>query len=133
MPEQKPIYAEIAPGELIDKITVLEIKAERIVDPARLSNVKTELEILSKTRDEHIPSSSEMESLAQSLKEANQKIWDLGDKIRELGEAGNFGEEFVDVSWSIHLENDKRAATKKKINLLMNSRIIEEKSYKHWR
>lgn len=128
-----PIYAEIAPGELVDKITVLEIKAEHIAEPDRLKNVRTELDALRETLDKHLHASPELQKLTQELKEANKKIWDLSDRIRELGGAGDFGEEFVNVSWSIHTVNDERAAIKKKINLMQGSRITEEKSYKHWK
>jgi hypothetical protein len=126
-----PIYVETAPGELIDKITVLEIKNERITDPARLKNVRTELDILRETKDKHLKGSPELQELAKKLKEANQKIWDLSDRIRELGEAGNFGKEFAEISWNIHLANDERATIKKQVNIMQDSRIIEEKSYKH--
>ena len=128
-----PLYVEISPGELIDKITVLEIKSERISDPARLKNVQTELDILQETRNKHVSDLPELEMLTKRLREANLKIWDLSDRIRELGEKGDFGEEFADVSWQIHLVNDERAAIKKQINLMQGSRIIEEKSYKNWK
>lgn len=129
----KPIYVEIAPGELIDKITVLEIKSERISDPSRLKNVQTELDILQETRNKCVSDSPELATLTKRLREANLNIWDMSSSIRELGEKGDFSEEFADVSWRIHLVNDERAAIKKQINLMQGSRIIEEKSYKNWK
>src|SRR3989344_3581152 len=114
------INTPISPGELLDKITVLEIKAERIIDPARLANVKTELNLLHKTKAEHFSMTPELEVLAERLKKSNQEIWD-------------YGETFVKVAWDIHVSNDRRAALKKEINLLLGSKIIEEKSYKHWK
>src|SRR3989338_16936 len=127
------INTPISPWELLDKITVLEIKAERIIDPARLANVKTELNLLHKTKAEHFSMTPELEVLAERLKKSNQEIWDYGEKIRELGEAKEFGEALVKVAWDIHVSNDRRAALKKEINLLLGSKIIEEKSYKHWK
>lgn len=127
------LLVEIAPGELIDKITVLEIKAERISDPARLAHIQTELEILTKTRDEKLPATEELSRITDALKQINIIIWDQSDRIRVLGGAGDFGEEFAKVSWDIHHANDTRAALKKEINLLLNSRLVEEKSYPHWK
>ncbi len=131
------ILTPTAPGELIDKITVLKIKEERIQDPLKLANIKKELSMLEETRESKFPRdiqlTHKLEELELSLKKSNEEIWDMGDKIRELGEKNNFGKEFIAVAYGIHLSNDKRAATKKEINLLLGSGIIEEKSYKHWK
>ncbi len=135
--EQTVILTPTAPGELIDKITVLRIKLERITGESRLQNVRTELDLLEKVKENSFPKDTEsitkLEALEAQLKVSNEEIWDMGDKIREFGDAKDFGLEFAEVALGIHLANDKRAALKKEINLLMNSPIIEEKSYKHWK
>lgn len=137
MDESNLIMTPIAPGELLDKITVLKIKKERINDPAKLANVKLELVLLEETLDRHFTFDLELKGkllkLEEQLKKSNEEIWDMGDKVRELGDSKNFGQEFIDVAYGIHLANDRRAAIKKEINLLLGSSIIEEKSYKHWR
>lgn len=127
------ILTPTSPGELIDKITVLQIKKERIRNPERLANVTRELSMLEETKEKYFPRTSEflkkITELESSLKKSNEEIWDMGDKIRELGEAKNFGHEFNEVALGIHRSNDKRAAIKKEINILLGSSIIEEKSY----
>lgn len=135
--QENLILIPTAPGELIDKITVLKIKAERISDPARLENVKKELHMLEEIRDAHFPKDSafaeRINDLEARLKKSNEEIWDMGDKIRDLGGKQDFGKEFVDVAYGIHGANDIRAAIKKEINLMLGSSIIEEKSYKDWK
>lgn len=135
--EENLILTPTAPGELIDKITVLKIKEERISDPARLANVTRELKMLNETRDRHFPKDGsfieKLSELESRLKKSNEEIWDMGDKIRELGEKQDFGKGFIDVAYGIHLANDRRAAIKKEINLMLGSSLIEEKSYKHWK
>ncbi|MCI0542515.1 DUF6165 family protein [bacterium] len=129
MQKQNIILAEISPGELLDKVTVLQIKKERIKDPAKLQNITRELEILQKTCDEYVPKTDQMRKLTASLKEMNEIIWDQSDAIRILDMKKEYGEKFVQISLDIHHSNDKRAAIKKEINLLLESNIIEEKSY----
>lgn len=128
------ILTPTAPGELIDKITVLRIKKERIADPVKLANIEKELNMLEETRAKFFPTDSEsfnkISELEESLKRSNEEIWDMGDAIRKFGDKGDFGPDFVKVAYGIHLSNDRRAALKKEINLLLNSPIIEEKSYK---
>ena len=131
------ILTPTSPGELIDKITVLQIKKERIQHPERLANIVRELSMLEKTRGKYFPKDSEflkkIAVLEAALKKSNEEIWDMGDKIRELGEAQQFGQAFNAVALGIHHSNDKRAVAKKEINLLLGSLIIEEKSYTHWK
>lgn len=134
--EENLIMTPTAPGELIDKITVLKIKQERISDPARLANVTRELAMLSETKDKYFPKDTsvaeKMADLESRLKKSNEEIWDMGDKIRELGKKQDFGKDFIEVAYGIHLSNDRRAAIKKEINLMLGSSLIEEKSYKDW-
>lgn len=131
------ILTPISPGELVDKITVLKIKREKISHPERVANIEKELSMLEEARERHFPDTEELLGkileLEVRLKEANETIWHMSERIRELADAKNLGKEFVDVSLKIHLSNDVRAALKKEINLLLGSSIIEEKSYRHWK
>ena len=116
-------------GELIDKITILEIKLKNIVDPVKNRNVSIELEALSKCFEENIIQSNEIEELKTNLKQVNSALWNIEDDIRQCEQAGEFGEKFVELARSVYRQNDKRAALKKEINILLGSSIIEEKSY----
>ena len=119
----------IAPGELIDKITILRIKSERIGDEAKLKNVRTELDILQKTQAAEVPQSDEMVRLEEALKTVNEALWEIEDDIRDCERKGDFGAEFIRLARAVYVTNDKRAALKKEINLLLGSTIVEEKSY----
>ncbi len=123
------IMTAIAPGELIDKITILRIKSERIADEAKLKNVRTELDILTATQKEHVPASDEMIRLEEALKTVNEALWEIEDDIRDCERQGDFGAEFIRLARAVYVTNDKRAALKKEINLLLGSTIVEEKSY----
>ena len=116
-------------GELIDKITILEIKLKNIVDPVKNRNVAVELEALSKCFEENIIQSNEIEELKTNLKQVNKALWNIEDDIRKCEQAGEFGEKFVELARSVYKQNDKRATLKKEINILLGSSIIEEKSY----
>ena len=123
------LSAPIAPGELIDKITILEIKSERIEDPAKLVNVETELKTLAATRDQHIAASDEMAALTASLKSINEELWVIEDDIRDCERNGDFGETFIGLARAVYRTNDRRADVKKQINILLGSSLVEEKSY----
>ncbi len=123
------ILAEVSPGELIDKITILEIKLERIDDPEKLTNVKIEHEILTKTLDHDVTPSDELTGLKGDLKSINEKLWQIEDDIRDCERDKDFGDTFLSLARSVYFSNDKRAALKKKINELLGSVIVEEKSY----
>ncbi|MGD1926014.1 MAG: DUF6165 family protein [Paracoccaceae bacterium] len=123
------VTIEIAPGELIDKITILEIKTENISDPAKLENVRVELETLRASRDAAIVPSEEMARLTYELREVNQTLWTIEDDIRDCERDGDFGEKFVELARSVYKTNDRRAALKRKINVALGSRLVEEKSY----
>ena len=116
-------------GELIDKITILEIKLKNIVDPVKNRNVSIELEALSKCFEENIIQSNEIEELKTNLKQVNSALWNIEDDIRQCEQAGEFGEKFIELARSVYRQNDKRATLKKEINILLGSSIIEEKSY----
>ncbi|MEQ8709767.1 MAG: DUF6165 family protein [Rhodospirillales bacterium] len=123
------LSAPIAPGELIDKITILEIKSERIPDPAKLANVRTELATLAATRDRHIAASGQLADLTASLKSINEELWVIEDDIRDCERNGDFGETFIRLARAVYRTNDRRAEVKKQINILLGSGLVEEKSY----
>ncbi|MEE9139771.1 MAG: DUF6165 family protein [Alphaproteobacteria bacterium] len=123
------ITVPVAPGELIDKITILEIKSERISDEAKLRNVRAELAILTRLREAAFALDGEFEALAAQLKAINGELWDIEDRIRECERAGDFGATFVALARSVYRTNDRRAAVKRRINELLGSDIVEEKSY----
>jgi hypothetical protein len=123
------IRIEVGPGELIDKLTILEIKQARIGDPAKLANVTTELSSLRRTRDETIAPSPALDALTAELKRINQQLWDIEDDIRACERAQDFGPRFVALARAVYHHNDQRAASKRRINELLSSTIVEEKSY----
>jgi Tfp pilus assembly protein PilF len=126
---QTRVMVEISPGELIDKITILEIKAERIRDEAKLENVRHELETLTQVRERSVPASPELESMTAQLKAINETLWKVEDAIRECERSANFGAEFIELARSVYRANDHRAKLKREINLVLGSAIVEEKSY----
>lgn len=123
------IHIPVAPGELVDKITILEIKSERMTDAQKLLNVRAELEILKAEQVRHIPDDAMVRDLAARLKEVNARIWDLEDAIRDCERNKDFGHEFLATARKIYKTNDERAAIKKEINVFLGSTIVEEKSY----
>jgi orotidine-5'-phosphate decarboxylase len=126
----QPILAPISIGELIDKITILEIKAERISDPAKLRNIATELAGLRAIRAQTGLDTPGMEPHVRELKLLNIALWETEDEIRELEAKRDFGARFIALARSVYQTNDKRAAVKNKINHAFGSAIVEEKSYK---
>src|SRR5262249_50828525 len=122
-----PILVETAPGELIDKITILELKAERITDPAKLANLRAELALLTSVRDRAMPSSSDLDDSAVELRAVNEAIWDVEDALRRLERLGDFGPAFIEAARSVYRNNDRRAAIKRAINDRLGSRLVEEK------
>ena len=124
------IRAPIAIGELIDKITILEIKAERISDDAKLRNVANELKSLNELKSAAGLDTPEMAPYARDLKSLNMALWDIEDEIREHEARKDFGPRFIELARSVYLTNDRRARTKHQINAAFGSEIVEEKSYK---
>jgi hypothetical protein len=123
------ILVPTAPGELIDKLTILRLKEERMTDPAKVANVRTEMAALIKTADSQIPPSVELIALWEDLYVINGDLWVIEDDIRDCENANNFGEDFIRLARAVYITNDRRADVKKKINLLLGSTLIEEKSY----
>tara|TARA_Y100000031_G_scaffold155869_2_gene208079 strand:- start:118 stop:471 length:354 start_codon:yes stop_codon:yes gene_type:complete len=114
---------------LIDKITILEIRLERIEDEDKLKNVKLEWETLTRARDEAIEATPELEKLTAGLKESNERLWEIEDDIRDCERDKNFGDRFVELARAVYVNNDQRSRLKREINKLLGSRLIEEKSY----
>src|SRR5262249_40589528 len=120
------VTIETAPGELIDRITILEVKAERIDDPARRANVLVELEALRTARDRTILPRAGLEPLVAELRSANEELWRIEDEIRTREREADFGPEFVELARSVYRTNDHRAALKRRINEMLGSWVIEE-------
>lgn len=125
----KPLSVEIGPGELIDKITILEIKSERIHDAHKLRNVRAELATLEGARDQAYEPSARLTQLTDELREVNEALWQIEDDLRRCEAAHDFGPHFVELARSVYRHNDRRAALKRKLNELLGARIVEEKSY----
>ena len=128
------IQAPISLGELIDKITILEIKAINIDDAAKLKNVNHELTILDEQVNNLLGASGieKLSPLKASLKAINQELWIIEDDIRDCELAKDFSDKFIQLARAVYVTNDKRAAVKKDINLAFGSELIEEKSYKNY-
>lgn len=120
---------EISNGELIDKLSILEIKAEKITSSEKLLNIKKELVLLREFSETVL---SKCYSHYEKLKKINEELWDIEDKIRDLERSKNFGEEFVQTARQVYLFNDDRAAAKKEINMITGSELSEEKSYQKY-
>jgi tetratricopeptide (TPR) repeat protein len=126
----RPITVEIAPGELLDKLVILEIKAERIGDPAKLRNVHVERAALTAVRARCVPDWPELQPLIVELKTVNEAIWEAEDELRLLERARDFGPSFIELARSVYRNNDRRAALKRTINERLGSALIEEKGYR---
>ncbi|NKB22351.1 MAG: hypothetical protein GKS01_17835 [Alphaproteobacteria bacterium] len=123
------VQVEISLGELIDKISILEIKEKRIEDKMKLTNVRRELEALCAVRDAAIGESPELSRLATDLKAINVKLWDIEDEIRDRERDLDFNKRFVTCARAVYKTNDRRAELKSQINELLGAAITEEKSY----
>jgi len=123
------IRTPISPGELLDKLTILQIKCEQISDAQKLANVQVERALLQEVVDAHIPVREDVSALAVGLHDVNQELWQIEDDIRDCERLGDFGEKFISLARAVYVTNDRRAALKKKINLALGSAIVEEKSY----
>lgn len=127
------VRVRISPGELIDKITILEIKLERISDKAKSDNVRKGFDLLTRVYDENISASDRLSRIIPELKAVNEKLWDIEDDIRDCERRKDFSERFIELARSVYKTNDKRATIKRQIDELLNSGfIIEEKSYKEY-
>ncbi|MGF2736627.1 DUF6165 family protein [Marinobacter sp.] len=126
------IKVPVSFGEVLDKITILEIKSERIKDEAKLKNVRLELDELTETWNEAVKDQSAIEDLRKQLKAVNEELWVIEDDIRDQEAAQDFGPRFIELARAVYVTNDKRAAIKKEVNLALGSRFVEEKSYQDY-
>jgi len=126
------INVPISPGELIDKITILEIKKEFIEDINKLKNINHEYDLLMNIFNNDISKTDGIEKLKKQLKDINLALWKIEDDIRDCEQDKNFNENFVELARSVYFTNDKRSKIKLEINLLLNSSLVEEKSYKDY-
>ena len=123
------ILAEISAGEFLDKLSILEIKLNKIKDLISLNEVKKEYEILNETKNKEINFSKEIEILYKNLKETNEKLWKIEDEIRLCEKNSDFKDKFIQLSRDVYFTNDKRSKTKSEINKILGSNIIEIKQY----
>src|SRR5579862_9323515 len=123
------ILVPVSPGELLDKITILRIKTARILDAAKLAHVRLELELLEKTWRDSRLGAADIAREERALQEVNERLWDIEDRIREKEARQIFDREFIELARAVYRSNDERAAIKKRINLALGSRLVEEKSY----
>ena len=123
------IRVPVSPGELLDKVTILRIKSERMADPVKLKNVRVELAALEHTWQSSAYSKVDIAADIEALQRVNERLWVIEDEIRDQERAKDFGAEFVRLARAVYFENDERAAIKRRINLKLGSSIVEEKSY----
>lgn len=129
----KDILVPVSPGELLDKITILRIKAARMSDAAKVANVKHELVLLEKTWKDSGAAAVDLGNEEANLTRVNEALWVIEDEIRDEEHASRFGPRFIELARAVYVTNDERAAIKKRINTLLGSSIVEEKSYKPYK
>jgi hypothetical protein len=129
----KDILFPVSPGELLDKITILRIKAARMRDAAKVANVKHELALLETTWKESGAAAVDLGNEEANLTRVNEALWVIEDEIRDEEHASRFGQKFIELARAVYVTNDERAAIKKRINTLLGSSIVEEKSYKPYK
>ncbi len=127
--KSKKILSEISPGELLDKISILEIKLVKIKDKKSLENVNREYESLIEVKKSFIAQSKKLDDLINKIKEVNLTLWNIEDKIRICEKNKDFGKEFIELARGVYFTNDKRSRIKSEINDIFESRIREEKQY----
>ena len=126
------LQVPVSPGEVLDKITILEIKSERITDSEKVANVRVELALLQQTWRNNIKDSEDIRSLHAQLKKINETLWEIEDDIRDKERAREFDERFIELARAVYVTNDQRSQIKKELNLHLGSEIIEEKSYQDY-
>ena len=129
----KDILVPVSAGELLDKITILRIKVARIQDAAKLANVKLELSLLEQTWKDSGGPQHDVTLESRALQNVNERLWDIEDRIRDKEARQIFDRDFIELARAVYICNDERAAIKKRINLQLGSRLVEEKSYKQYR
>ena len=127
------IHVPVSFGELLDKIAILQIKSERMADPVKLANVRSELAALEQAWMAHPAAGGDIVGLRAQLKAVNERLWVIEDDIRIKEKAQAFDDDFIRLARSVYFENDERARIKKDINLALGSAYVEEKSYQDYR
>jgi len=127
------IKVPISPGELLDKITILRIKSQRMSDPKKLANVRLELGALQATWTGSAYAAIDIDADVNALMAVNERLWVIEDDIRDKERSQAFDAEFIRLARAVYVENDERAAIKRRINLTLGSTIVEEKSYKEYK
>ena len=127
------LHVPVSPGELLDKITILRIKSLRILEAAKLANVRLELELLQRTWATLGAATAAVAADEQALQAVNEQLWDIEDRIRDKEAKQSFDRDFIELARAVYVCNDERAAVKKRINQHLGSRLVEEKSYKQYR
>jgi len=123
------LLVPISPGELIDKITILEIKSQRMSDATKLHNVRTELRMLTETWNASGYAATDISAEWAGLRAVNEQLWEIEDRIRDKERDGAFDAGFIELARAVYVTNDERAAIKKRINTRLGSALVEEKSY----
>ena len=126
------VNVEISIGEFFDKLTILEIKSERISDPDKLVNINNELDSLNLLLTQQLFKRDDVTDEVAALKEVNEELWVIEDDIREKESNKTFDDEFVELARSVYITNDKRSDIKREINLKLGSDFVEEKSYEEY-
>jgi hypothetical protein len=132
-PFMSEIKVPVSPGELLDKITILRIKSQRMSDPAKVSNVRRELNVLEETWSASAYAAVDIEAEIAALLLVNERLWVIEDDIRDKERAQTFDADFIRLARAVYVENDERAAIKRRINLKLGSGLIEEKSYRDYK
>ncbi len=127
------LLTPVSPGELLDKLSILDIKAERMTDPGKRANVQRERELLDRVWQASGLETAEIVELRKQLKGINEQLWEIEDAIRDEERHRRFGDRFIELARSVYVTNDERAAVKKAINQALDSEIVEEKSYRDYR
>ena len=127
------IKVPISPGELLDKITILRIKSQRMTDPAKITNVRLELRALEETWNASEYARFDVAADVAALATVNERLWVIEDDIRDKERAQAFDAEFIRLARAVYIENDERAAIKRRINAKLGSALVEEKSYRDYR
>ena len=127
------IKVPVSPGELLDKITILRIKSARMTDPKKLANVRRELEALEDTWRSSPYAAADIEEELSALLQVNERLWTIEDDIRDKERVGTFDADFIRLARAVYVENDERAAIKKRVNRKLGSTLVEEKSYARYK
>lgn len=129
----KEIKVPMSPGELLDKITILRIKSTRMSDPQKVQNVRLELGALQETWSNSVDASLDIAADIEALQRVNERLWVIEDDLRDKERAQAFDAEFIRLARAVYIENDERAAIKRRINDTLGSSIVEEKSYRPYK